>query len=91
MNKELKKLIKEKLPEKYHNTSLMLLHEYIILEYGLYAEIFYSMYFKKWSVNNYFVDYRKGKKILPKGNLSIKFDDYFDALELAIWEMLKLI
>lgn len=59
-------------------------------KYHLRAEIFYSMFHKKWSVNNYFVDTKKGKKVYPTGNISAKFDDYYDALELAIWELLKI-
>lgn len=60
-------------------------------EHGLRAELFYSMYHKKWQVNNYFVNFKKGKKVEPKGNVSARFDDYFDALELAIFELLKVI
>jgi hypothetical protein len=46
------------------------------------------MFHKKWSVNNYFINTKKSKKIEwdSKGEM---FEDYYDALKLAIENMLK--
>ena len=60
-------------------------------KYHLRAEIFGSMFHKQWSVNNYFVDTKKWKKVYPEGDISKKFDNRKDAQELAVWELLKLI
>lgn len=76
---------------RFDELTLDQMAERLHYDHGLRAELFYSMYHKKWQVNNYFVNFRKGKKVEPKGNISARFADYYDALELAIFEMVKLI
>lgn len=56
-------------------------------EKHIHCEIFFSMFHKKWSINNYFIDLRKFKKIDHELK-EIKFESYNEALEYAVEQML---
>ena len=71
------------------DNSLVSLEWWLRLKKLIHCEIFYSTFHKSWYINNYFLDLKKMKRIdhdLP----SKKFENYTDALEYAITEMLKL-
>jgi hypothetical protein len=70
------------------NKSLTEIQDWLRIDKNIYCEIFFSMYHKKWSINNYFIDLKKLKKI-NWDYTSQKFDDFDEALILAIDEMLK--
>ena len=53
----------------------------------IHCEIFFSMFHKKWFINNYFIDLKKLKKI-EHGLKETRFESYNDALEFAIQQML---
>lgn len=67
------------------------LADWIEEKHNLRAELFYSMFHKKWQVNNYFVDVKKGKKVYPKTEIKGKFDSYEEARRAALIELFKLI
>lgn len=54
----------------------------------IHCEIFFSMFHKKWSLNNYLIDLKKLKKI-EFDSKTIFYEEYDDALEKAIEEMLN--
>ena len=87
MNQELSGLVPDQLDE-LTNAQLA---DWIEENHHLRAELFYSMFHKKWSVNNYFVDTKKGKKVYPKREIKEKFDTYGQAREAALVELFKLI
>ena len=66
----------------------------VILEWWLrdvknvHWEIFFSMFHKKWSVNNYFIDLKKEKKVEYNEKIP-QFDTYPLALKFAVEEMIK--
>jgi len=68
--------------------SYFLIKEWLLLKHQIYAEVFFSTFHKTWSVNNYLIDTKKGKRI-EWDYSNKKFEDYYDALELALKEMLK--
>lgn len=75
----------------YNNLdSLVLLQDWLRTKHYLYTEIFFSMFHKKWSLNNYILDLKAAKKI-ERPTKVIFYDDYNDALCQAIDEMLQLI
>jgi hypothetical protein len=81
----------ELVPDQLDELCNCQLEDWIAEQHHLRAEIFYSMFHKKWSVNNYFVDTKKGKKVYPKDEIKGKFDSYDDAREAALIELFKLI
>lgn len=58
-------------------------------KFNIHAEIFYSLFHKKWAINNYFVDTIKGNRITwdYKG---VFYQEYDDALIVALYNILKL-
>lgn len=87
MDKEIIKLLKEKeLPEF---TSIIELHDYILKNHNIYIEVFYSIFKKLWTVNNYFVNTKNSKRV----NWEYE-EKYFvtrdEALEFGIKNYLKL-
>ena len=70
--------------------SLVLLQDWLRTKHYLYTEIFFSMFHKKWSLNNYIL-YLKAAKKIERPTKVIFYDDYNDALCQAIDEMLQLI
>lgn len=75
----------------YNNLdSLVLLQDWLRTKHYLYTEIFFSMFHKKWSLNNYILDLKAAKKV-ERPTKVIFYDDYNDALCQAIDEMLQLI
>jgi hypothetical protein len=69
--------------------SLVELQEWIRNKFGLHAEIFYSMFHKKWSVNNYFIDISKGKKVEWPYTFKM-YDTHDGALVVALYHLLNL-
>lgn len=62
-----------------NETSLVAIREWLRVNKGVYLELFYSMFHKTWSVNNYVIDLKKGKK--ASNVFAVKsFDNYADAL-----------
>lgn len=54
----------------------------------LHCEIFFSMFHKKWALNNYLIDLKKFKKIELEGK-AINYETYSEALLTAIEKMLN--
>ena len=74
----------------YSGESLYELENWIRKKFGLHAEIFYSMFHKKFSINNYFIDLFHGKKI-EWDYKSINYESYDNALIIALYNMLNLV
>lgn len=72
-----------KLINNYEYSSLYNLRAYIRTNYSIHLEIFYSLFHNKWSVNNYIIDTKKGKRAVYKFDVK-SFDSYDDALEYNI-------
>lgn len=72
------------------NDSIYEIQAWIRKKFGIHAEIFYSMFHKKFSINNYFVDVVNGKKI--EWNYTSKnYDSHDDALIFALFNILNII
>ena len=69
--------------------SLYEIQGWFLKKFYLYGEIFYSMFHKKFSINNYFVDYAHGKKV-EWDYKSAPHDTYEDALMVVLYNMLIL-
>ena len=69
--------------------SLYEIQGWFVTKYHLYSEIFYSMFHKKFSINNYFIDYSAGKKV-EWDYKSTMYDTYNDALIVVLYNMLIL-
>ena len=67
--------------------SMYELQAWIRKTFGLHAEIFYSMFHKKFSINNYFVNVTKGDKV-SWDYKSTNYESYDDALLIALYNML---
>jgi hypothetical protein len=85
--KEIFKLAKEK-GYKGEN-SLFLIQEWVLEEHNLFIEIFFSMFHKKWSINNYALDTKKRKKINISAT-STFYNDYKETLGKALLILLNL-
>lgn len=59
-------------------------------KYNLHLELFFSLYHKTWSTNNYIIDLKKGKRA-PYTYDSKSFDNYEDALLFSLETMLNFI
>lgn len=59
-------------------------------EHHLHPEIYFSKFYKQWSVGNFFLNTKKGKSV-PWEYFDHKYDTYEEALELSIKELLKII
>ena len=82
--------IKDKLTEKGYlgDNSLSSIEWWLRDVKHIHCEIFFSMFHKKWFINNYLIDLKKQKKI--ELNLKeVKFESYPDALEFAIEQMVS--
>ena len=71
--------------------SLEHLQSWIRKNYHLHPEIYFSKFHKVWSVNNFFINIKKGKSIAWKEFKENKSDTYEESLELALRELLKII
>jgi hypothetical protein len=60
---------------------------WIRVKYTLHAELFYSMFHKKFSINNYFIDLSNGKK-LDWDYKSTMYNSYDEALIIALYNLL---
>jgi len=60
---------------------------WVRVKYSLHAELFYSMFHKKFSINNYFIDLSNGKKV-DWDYKSTMYDSYDDALIIALYNLL---
>ena len=83
-------IIKDKLAEKGYlgDNSLSSIEWWLRDVKHIHCEIFFSMFHKKWFINNYLIDLKKQKKI--ELNLKeVKFESYPDALEFAIEQMVS--
>lgn len=69
--------------------SLYELQEWIMNKHFLYGEIFYSMFHKKFSINNYFVDIAHGKKI-DWDYKSVQYGTHSEAQVVMLYNMLLL-
>jgi len=67
--------------------SMYVIEGWIRTKFSLHGEIFYSMFHKKFSINNYFIDLSKGKKI-EWDYKSIQYDSHIDALVDMLYNML---
>lgn len=90
MRKELQEQL-SKLPPPLNTMPVTELTEWVGDEHHMRAELFFSMFHKKWSINSYFINTKKFKKVYPKEDIKEMFLDYREAREIALSEMLKLI
>lgn len=67
--------------------SMYVIEGWIRIKFSLHGEIFYSMFHKKFSINNYFIDLSKGKKI-EWDYKSIQYDTHIEALIVMLYNML---
>lgn len=65
-----------------------LIEDWLRTSKNIHAELFFSMFHKKWSINNYFIDLKKLKKI-DRNAKSIMYETYGEAQEVSIREMLE--
>lgn len=84
---DVKKLAKEL---NCPNESIYDIQAWIRKKFNLHAEIFYSMFHKKFSINNYFIDLSNGKKI-EWNYKSTMYDSYDEALIVALYNLLILV
>lgn len=66
------------------------LEDWLRIHHNLCTELFFSFFHKKWSINSYFIDIKKIKKV----DRNVKMEYYFtrdEALKQALDEMLNLI
>jgi hypothetical protein len=70
--------------------SVSLIQDWLRTKHYLYTEIFFSVFHKKWSLNNYIIDLKTLKKI-ERPTKVVFYDEYNDALCQAIDEILQLI
>lgn len=84
----MKDSVKETLTNKGYlgDFSLPSVEWWLRIQKHLHCEIFFSMFHKKWSVNNYIINLKKLKKIEIDGKIP-QYEDYSDALEFAIEQM----
>lgn len=68
--------------------NLYLIREWLAITKHIHVELFFSMFHKKWSINNYFIDLKKLKKI-ERNAKSLQYENYNDALEVSLREMLE--
>lgn len=68
--------------------NLSLIHDWIRDKFGLHAEIFYSLFHKKWSINNYFVNITRGERV-PWDYTSKNYESHTDALIVALYHLLN--
>lgn len=67
---------------------LSLVEDWLRKDKQIHCEIFFSMFHKKWSINNYFIDMNKLKKI-DHGCKTTYFETYEEVQVFSISEMLK--
>ncbi len=72
------------------NESLYELQAWIRIKFGLHLEIFFSLFHGKFSINNYFIDIVKKKRI-DWDYKAVNYESYDDALIVALYNILKLI
>lgn len=84
---ELKDLVPPQLDELCNSQ----LEDWLEEKHHLRAEIVFSMFDKKWFVNNYFVDTKKGKKVYPKDEIKFRSFVRKEVQEVALIELFKLI
>lgn len=70
--------------------SMYELQAWVRVKFSLHPEIFYSMFHKKFSINNYFVNVAKGSKV-NWDYKPINYESYDDALLVALYNMLLLV
>jgi hypothetical protein len=70
--------------------SLYEVRAWIRKKYNLHLELFFSIYHKTWSVNNYIIDLKKGKRA-PYTYTCKSFDNYEDALLFSLQLILTFI
>ena len=70
--------------------NLYSLQAWIRKKFNLHAEIFYSMFHKKFSINNYFINLVKGEKV-NWDYKPINYELYDEALLVALYNMLLLL
>lgn len=63
---------------------------WIRTKHGLHAELFYSMFHNKFSINNYFIDLSNGKKVEWDYKPTM-YASYDEALIIALYNLLILI
>lgn len=82
----------EKAKEKgyYGEENLVLIEDWLRNSKNIHGELFFSMFHKKWSINNYFIDLKKLKKI-ERNSKNEMYESYKEALTASIGEMLDVI
>ena len=63
------------------------IQEWLRKTHGLHGEIFYSLFHKKWSINNYFINIFRGERI-NWDYKPINYDSYDDALLITVYNLL---
>lgn len=67
--------------------SLHELRGWLSTKYSLHGEIFYSMFHKKFSINNYFINSSEGKKVDWDWK-SVNYSSHTEALIIMLYNML---
>lgn len=70
--------------------SLYEIRGWISTKFFLHGEIFYSMFHKKFSINNYFINSVEGKKVDWDWK-SVNYNSHVDALIVMLYNMLLII
>ena len=70
---------------------LEILQSWIRTTHFLHPEIYFSKFHKKWFINNFFINIKKGKSIPFKNYNNESYDTYEEALKNALLELLTLI
>lgn len=70
--------------------SMHLIEAWIRSKFSIHGEIFYSMFHKKFSINNYFIDLSKGKKV-EWDYKAAQYDTHIEALVVMLYNMLILL
>ena len=71
--------------------SIYLIQVWIRNIHHLHGEVFYSIFHKKWGINNFFVNIVKGDRIPWENYKSVNYDSYDDALVILLYNLLSLI
>jgi len=69
------------------------IHAWLIIEKKVFAEVYFSLFHKQWSIQNYLVDVKKAQRMpWTDGKLdSYKFDTYKSALEFAVLSTINML
>ena len=72
------------------SNSIYEIQAWIRNQHNLHAELFFSMFHKKWSINNYFINTSTYKKVEWQST-STMYDTHDDALRVSLYHLINLI